>query len=146
MPAPGPSMSFPMEPTPAPAADTVSGSLAVQVDRLQDFRPGRSRLVRAHGYEIAVFNVDGEFFAIDNACPHHGAAMVDGRVIGTNVVCPWHAWHVDLRTGTCWHAPYRPSATYTVEVRDDTVWVVVPEPAVPAAPQPVDVIFRRPLL
>jgi nitrite reductase/ring-hydroxylating ferredoxin subunit len=135
-----------MEPTPAPIAETESGSGAVRVDRVEDFRPGRSRLVRARGYEIAVYNVDGEYLAIDNACPHHGAALVDGRVVGTSVVCPWHGWQVDLRTGKCFQAPYRPAATYPVEVRDGAVWVLVPEPLVPAGPQPVDVMIRRPLL
>ncbi len=126
--------------TPAPAA------FAVRVSRADEFRAGSSRLVRAGGQEIAVFNVDGEYLAIDNACPHHGAALVDGRVVGSSVLCPWHAWHVDLRTGKCFEAPYRPAARFPVEVRGDDVWVLVPDVPHPCAPAPVDVAIRRGVL
>jgi nitrite reductase/ring-hydroxylating ferredoxin subunit len=132
--------------TPTPAAAPAPASFAVRVSRAAEFRPGSSRLVRAGGREIAVFNVNGEYLAIDNACPHHGAALVDGRVVGSSVLCPWHAWHVDLRTGTCFEAPYRPSARFVVEVRGEDVWVLVPDVPLDVGPQPVDVPIRRGLV
>jgi nitrite reductase (NADH) small subunit len=61
-------------------------------------REGRS--VRINNREIAVFNLGDRFLAIDNACPHKGGPLAEGIVSGTTVVCPLHAWKVDLNTGT----------------------------------------------
>jgi nitrite reductase (NADH) small subunit len=61
-------------------------------------REGRS--VRIDNREIAVFNLGGHFLAIDNACPHKGGPLSEGIVSGATVVCPLHAWKVDLNTGT----------------------------------------------
>ena len=61
-------------------------------------REGRS--VRIDNREIAVFNLGDRFLAIDNSCPHKGGPLSEGIVSGTTVVCPLHAWKVDLNTGT----------------------------------------------
>jgi nitrite reductase (NADH) small subunit len=61
-------------------------------------REGRS--VRIDNREIAVFNLGDRFLAIDNTCPHKGGPLSEGIVSGTTVVCPLHAWKVDLNTGT----------------------------------------------
>ncbi len=50
-------------------------------------------------YDIAVFNVDGEFFAIDDVCPHFAGSLHEGTVAGGIVTCPLHGWSFDLRTG-----------------------------------------------
>jgi nitrite reductase/ring-hydroxylating ferredoxin subunit len=135
-----------MDHIPTDSRDTAPGLHAVRISRVEEFRAGSSRLVRGGGYEIAVFNVDGEYLAIENACPHHGASLVDGRVMGASVLCPWHAWHVDLRTGRCFEAPYRPAPSFVVEVREGHVWVMIPERPQPAEPLPIDVWIRRPVL
>ncbi len=103
-----------------------SSRFAAYVGRVEDIRPGSSRLLRVAGRDIAVFAVDGEFFAIANECPHHGASLVEGRVRNGNVLCPWHAWHVSLKTGECFEAPYRPAQTYPTEVRNGQLLVLVP--------------------
>jgi nitrite reductase (NADH) small subunit len=61
-------------------------------------REGRSLKIGAR--EIAIFNLGERFFAVDNRCPHKGGPLSEGIVSGTTVVCPLHAWKVDLNTGS----------------------------------------------
>jgi nitrite reductase (NADH) small subunit len=61
-------------------------------------REGRS--VEVGGRSIAIFNLGDRFLAVDNHCPHKGGPLAEGIVSGTTVVCPLHAWKVDVETGT----------------------------------------------
>lgn len=58
------------------------------------------RAVRLGEREIAIFNLGDRFLAIENRCPHQGGPLADGIVCGTSVVCPLHAWKIDLEDGT----------------------------------------------
>jgi len=60
-------------------------------------REGRS--VKVGSREIAIFNLGDRFLAVDNRCPHKGGPLSEGIVSGTTVVCPLHAWKVDLECG-----------------------------------------------
>ena len=60
-------------------------------------REGRS--VRVDDREIAIFRLGDRFLAIDNRCPHKGGPLSEGIVSGNKVVCPLHAWKIDLETG-----------------------------------------------
>jgi nitrite reductase (NADH) small subunit len=53
------------------------------------------------GDQLAVFNVDGEYYAIENFCPHKGAPLSEGQLCGHVVECSWHGWQFDVRTGDC---------------------------------------------
>lgn len=48
---------------------------------------------------VALFNVDGEFHALDGVCPHQGGPLGKGKLVGCIVTCPWHGWQFDVRTG-----------------------------------------------
>ena len=61
-------------------------------------REGRTALI--NGKEIAIFNLGDRFLAVDNRCPHQSGPLCDGIVAGAAVVCPLHAWKVNLETGT----------------------------------------------
>jgi nitrite reductase (NADH) small subunit len=65
-----------------------------------DLAAGEGRVVDVDGRSLAVFNVDGRFYAIDNTCPHRGGPLGEGDVDGTIVVCPWHGWRWDVTTGS----------------------------------------------
>jgi nitrite reductase (NADH) small subunit len=58
------------------------------------------RAVKVRGQDIAIFNLGERFLAVDNRCPHNGGPLADGIVSGTTVVCPLHAWNVDLECGS----------------------------------------------
>ena len=85
--------------------------------------PGHSRALQAGRFEIAVFNVDGEYFALENCCPHQGSPIVDGQVEGHTVTCPWHAWCFDLRTGSLTLGSFAAIPTFEVRTEQDGVYV-----------------------
>ncbi len=65
----------------------------------QDCPPGTGLEVVAGGRMIALFNVDGHFFALDGVCPHQGGPLGKGELSGHIVTCPWHGWQFDVRSG-----------------------------------------------
>lgn len=82
---------------------------------VSELPPGSRKRVEAEGRQIAVFNVRGEYFAINDRCPHEGGSLCTGKLSGLVVAkepgtyewtrdgeiirCPWHGWEFDLRTG-----------------------------------------------
>lgn len=89
-------------------------------------REGRAVQVGAH--ELAIFNLGDRFLAIHNRCPHKGGPLAEGIVSGTNVVCPLHAWKVDLETGIVASTSDIPAcvATFHVCVKEGFIFVEVP--------------------
>ena len=92
-----------------------------------DLPPREGRVVQLGPREIAVFNLGDRFFAADNRCPHKGGPLCDGIVAGHAVVCPLHAWKVNLETGEV----ERPAAanrcvqTYPTRVHDGVLQIGV---------------------
>ena len=84
------------EPTSASAAQTLI------VGATDDIRPGACiRVELSDGDELAVYNVDGEFYATENFCPHKGALLSEGVLCGHVVECGLHGWQFDVRSGEC---------------------------------------------
>jgi nitrite reductase/ring-hydroxylating ferredoxin subunit len=73
----------------------------VRVASASDLPPGQAMVVELGGRTIAVFNVDGRFYALDNTCMHRGGPLGEGFVDRNNltVQCPWHGWIYGLATG-----------------------------------------------
>ena len=69
------------------------------VARVEDIPPGQSKVVMVNNRAIAVFNVDGQYHAIYNVCPHEGGPLNEGRLKGFVVSCPWHDLAFDIRSG-----------------------------------------------
>lgn len=98
----------------------------VPVCDLDELGPGGARLVQAGDREIAVFNVDGSFYAIENLCPHSGGPLVEGTLDGTRVICSWHYATFDLETGESLDSISRYDVdTFPVRVREGRIWVAV---------------------
>lgn len=74
-------------------------STRLKVARVADVLPGAGIAVEVEGQAIAIFNVDGVFHAIENACPHRGAPLHNGKLQGQVVVCPYHQARIDVTTG-----------------------------------------------
>ncbi|HXF28510.1 MAG TPA: Rieske 2Fe-2S domain-containing protein [Chlamydiales bacterium] len=86
---------------------------------------GRS-IVFKGGVEIALFCVQGAYYAIDNICPHEGGPLGEGELDGEIVSCPWHGWQFDVKNGKCQHLWDENVASYPVEVVDGEVFVTLP--------------------
>ncbi|WP_206789727.1 bifunctional 3-phenylpropionate/cinnamic acid dioxygenase ferredoxin subunit [Amycolatopsis sp. MtRt-6] len=101
---------------------------AVFAGRAADIPEGAAVVVELDA-RVAVFNVDGEFFAVEDRCSHQEAFLSEGFVDGRTVECPLHASCFDLRTGRPSGPPaVRPVRTYPVVVRDGSVFVTRPAP------------------
>ena len=72
---------------------------------------------------IAVFCVDGEFFALDAICPHQGGPLAKGTIAGCVVTCPWHGWQFNLKTGQQQIIRTIRQPTYPVKVEGGRVFV-----------------------
>ena len=72
---------------------------------------GHVKLVELNGKEIAIFNVDGSFHAIDNMCSHVGGPLSEGMLSGCEVTCPWHGAVFDVTTGEALGPPAGSSVT-----------------------------------
>jgi nitrite reductase (NADH) small subunit len=70
-----------------------------KVAETSEIAPGAGKTVEIDSKRIAVFNVDGQFYAIDDECPHQGGPLGEGDLDGPIVTCPWHAWMYDVTTG-----------------------------------------------
>ena len=115
-----------------------------------EIEPGARKIVDVEGRSIGVFNIDGQYFALRNRCPHQGGALCEGKLWGSLeatapgnfrysatkeiLTCPWHGWEFHVRTGRSWCAPERLRVrtydvsveTYPVEIQEENVVVEVP--------------------
>lgn len=98
----------------------------VVVGKVQDVTPGQGKVVEAGDKTLAVFNVDGRLYAIDNTCPHRGGPLGEGDLDGTLVTCPWHAWRWDVTTGANANNPAVRVGCYPVSVEGVDLVVEVP--------------------
>ena len=101
---------------------------AVTVAHLRDVPPGTGIVRVVAGKPVAIFNVGGTLYAIDDACPHAGAPLSDGDVDGTVVTCLWHGWRFRLTDGVWADAPKGKVRVgcYPVAVVGDEVVVTLP--------------------
>jgi 3-phenylpropionate/trans-cinnamate dioxygenase ferredoxin subunit len=98
---------------------------AANRDELPD---GGKKVLEVDGRAIALFKVDGTFYAIDDACTHDGGPLADGELIGCEIQCPRHGARFDLKTGRALCMPaIEPVTAHHVEVRGDDVYVEIRE-------------------
>ena len=71
----------------------------VKVAGTEDVHAGQGKMVGVSGKHIALFNVEGNYYAIDDTCTHKGGPLSDGEVNGSKVTCPWHGATFDVITG-----------------------------------------------
>lgn len=98
----------------------------VTVAQVSDIPPGTGRTVDVHGIWIALFNVEGIFYAVDNACPHAGGPLGEGKLQGTIIECPWHGWRFSLESGQRVGNPNFEVACCQVRVEGDQIQIALP--------------------
>lgn len=107
--------------------DTAKGSAAVPeyvpVATVAEIPPGERRIVTVVNREIAIFNVDGSLYAIENFCPHQGGPLGEGWLEGTRLTCPWHGWCFDLQDGAMTLGDFSVAQTFDVRIDGGRVLV-----------------------
>ncbi len=129
----------------------------VPVAKEQEVPTGASRLLNVDGKEVALFNVEGRYYAVGNRCPHRSGPLVRGRVETVPVIspesgsglptgqatvavrCPVHGWLFDLSTGACLTRPSASTPTYPVTCEDGQICLgpqqgIESGPSMPVAP------------
>ncbi len=98
----------------------------VKVARVEELAAGQVRLVEVEGRRIALFNLDGTFYAIDDTCPHRGGPLSEGFVEGDVVICPWHGARFRIPTGEVLSPPAAQGvACYPVRVHGGEIEIEV---------------------
>lgn len=96
----------------------------VTVAKVGELAPGQWRTIDVDGTPIAVFNLDGEYYAIEDVCTHDGGQLTGGTVEGAEIVCPRHGARFCIKTGAALCAPaYEPTATFPVRVENGEIQV-----------------------
>jgi len=96
----------------------------VKVANVNEVPPGTGKLVMGPFEKpIALFNVNGEVYAINYICPHMGGPLGEGKLSGYVVSCPWHGWTFDVRSGLPDHPGGHSVSAYEVKVEDDEIFV-----------------------
>jgi 3-phenylpropionate/trans-cinnamate dioxygenase ferredoxin component len=96
----------------------------VKIAALSSLLPGEYVLGDVDGTPVAVYNIDGALYAIEDVCTHDGGELAGGEIIGTSVECVRHGARFDLVTGAALCAPaHAPTTVMDVKVLDQTVWV-----------------------
>lgn len=110
-------------PTSAPLPTQPSADGFVAVARQDQISVGKGRTVVFGSEPVAVFHTATGWYAIDDACTHEDAPLGEGGLDGDVVICPYHDWRYDLRTGACETDPARPVGCFGIRVIDGIVWV-----------------------
>ncbi|MDQ6929283.1 MAG: Rieske 2Fe-2S domain-containing protein [Candidatus Eremiobacteraeota bacterium] len=95
----------------------------VVVAQVGDIDVRSSRAFTVGKYEVAIFHVDGNFYALEDACPHQGGPLSEGFLEGTMVTCPWHAWCFDVRSGKMSLGDFAAVPRFEVRVEGNSILV-----------------------
>jgi len=101
-------------------------SQTVKVAKHGDLKPGEAKAVTVNDQAIALFYIDGKYYALADSCCHRGGPLSEGTLDGLTVCCPWHAWEFDVTTGACVTNPGAQQPTYEVCVDGEDVVIVLP--------------------
>ena len=96
--------------------------------KCDDLEIGKSAIITVADKEIALFNYKGEFYAIDNTCPHKGAPLGEGRIEEGILICPNHEWRFELKSGWCPQNPELSTEVYPIKVHEGKIYVRLVRP------------------
>jgi 3-phenylpropionate/trans-cinnamate dioxygenase ferredoxin component len=100
--------------------------MKVQIAKRSEITDGKSKMVQVGEKMVALFLWKGNFFAVDELCPHRAGPLSEGLFDGETVTCPWHGAKFDLSTGKCLQGPSQRSiSSYPVFLEGDSVWIEI---------------------
>jgi nitrite reductase (NADH) small subunit len=105
---------------------TIASMAFVRVATEAELPPGGVMEAVVGDGTYAVCNAGGQFYALDGICPHSGGPLGHGALHGTTLVCPWHAWDFDCRTGMSEYDPDLGVATFPVKIEGGEILIDVP--------------------
>lgn len=94
-----------------------------KVCKTGDIPAGSGKTIDLNGKPVAVFNVEGAFYAISDTCAHRGGPLGEGELNGKTVTCPWHGWRYDITSGVNEMNPAVSVQKYQVKVEGDDLLV-----------------------
>jgi 3-phenylpropionate/trans-cinnamate dioxygenase ferredoxin subunit len=101
-------------------------STFVKLATREELPAGGKKLADIDGRAIALFNIDGAFYAIDDVCTHDGGPLAEGLLVGCEIHCPRHGARFDVRTGKPLSMPaFEPVTVHRVDVRADGIYVAI---------------------
>jgi 3-phenylpropionate/trans-cinnamate dioxygenase ferredoxin subunit len=100
----------------------------IKVATVDEIPAGGRKLVVIDNVQVALFNLDGLFYAIEDVCTHDGGPLVEGTLInGCEIMCPRHGARFDIRTGEALSFPaFEPTTKYAVRVEGNEIWLESP--------------------
>ena len=97
----------------------------VRAAKTTEITPGTVQEIVVDGKSMALANVEGKFYAINNTCVHRGGPLGQGTLAGTVLTCPWHGWEYDVVTGKACQNPAVGVGSYKIVVRGEDIFVDV---------------------
>ena len=98
----------------------------IKVTTTEELADQQAKVVEVEGHKIALFRVNGAFYAVSDTCTHRGGPLSEGDVEGVEVTCPWHGAKFDISTGAVLGAPAREGVkSYPVRVTGADVEIEV---------------------
>src|SRR3981189_1813245 len=91
--------------------------------KTNEITPGTIREFHVEGKAIALANVEGKIYAINNTCLHRGGPLGEGSLEGAVVTCPWHGWQFDVTNGKAVQNPAEGVGCYHTEVRGEDIFI-----------------------
>ena len=108
-----------------------------------EISPGNCIDAKLEGHCIGIHNVDGQYYAVDNICPHVGGILHSGQLKDGVIVCPIHQWKFDVKTGKCIWPGKCEIATYPVKVDGGYIYVDINSPSQPIQHNPIRVYHTK---
>jgi nitrite reductase (NADH) small subunit len=97
----------------------------LRATKIGEVPPGMIRELQLDGKVVALANVGGKLYAINNVCLHRGGPLGQGELSGQIVTCPWHGWQCDVTSGKLVTNPAIGVETYPVELRGEDIYIDV---------------------
>ena len=94
------------------------------VAKTSDIPPGERKRVELNGQRVSIFNINGEYFAIHDICPHKKTApLIRGTLNGTGIKCPNHGYRFDLKTGKCDRGDRWNTQVYPIKIEGSEIFI-----------------------